>query len=107
MAPRRTSEKDSSAPRKKSVMDLAQKLKILDLLSNGEKVAAVARKISVNESTIRSIRDNGEKIRESTAQLGLHAKCCKICRGARWDLISAFSMLTWFAHIWSLSAGVN
>ena len=37
-------------------MDLTQKLKILDLLLQEEKVATIARRYGVNESTIRSIR---------------------------------------------------
>ena len=59
-------------------MNLATKLKILDLLESGEKIAAIARRFDVNESIIRSIRDNKNKIRESTSQLGSHAKFCKI-----------------------------
>ena len=40
---------------KKEVMEI-QKLKILDLLREGERGAALAKRYNVNESTIRSIR---------------------------------------------------
>lgn len=66
--------------RDKKVMNLAEKLKGLDLLRNGEKISHIARKFNVNESTIRSIRDNEKKIRESAMQLGTHSKVCKISR---------------------------
>ena len=61
-------------------MDIAQKMKILELLDKGEKVAGVARRFVVNESTIRTIRNNKSKIRDSASKLGPHAKFCKISR---------------------------
>ena len=64
----------------KAVMDIAQKIKILELLDNGEKIAAVARRFIVNESTIRTIRNNKNKIRDSAPKLAPHAKFCKISR---------------------------
>ena len=79
MAPRENGSKQKPL-RGKSVMDLAQKLKIIQLLEGGEKVAAVAKRFVVNESTIRSTRDNKQKIRDSASKLGPHAKFCKISR---------------------------
>ena len=61
-------------------MDVAQKMKIVELLESGEKIADIARRFVVNESTIRTIRDNREKIRKSALQLGPHSKLCKISR---------------------------
>lgn len=72
---------NKNTKRKKSVMDLGTKLKIIQLLKSGEKVAALARRYEVNESTVRSIPDNAKKIQGSAAQLGSHAKCAKISRG--------------------------
>ena len=63
-------------------MNLADKLKILDLLKQGEKVGRVSQKLNVNESTIRSIRDNAAKICGSTKQLEAHAQALKITRSA-------------------------
>ena len=68
--------------RKKKVMNLEQKVHILELLKSGMKVSAVAKKYSVNESTIRSIRDSGYKIITSFKQLGSQAKYSKISRGS-------------------------
>lgn len=58
----------------KKVMSLADKLKILDLILAGEKISSIARRYGVNESSIRTIRDNKKSIRESAQQLGSHAK---------------------------------
>lgn len=80
MAPKNKSPSGKTMKKKKAVMDIAQKMKILQLLDEGEKVSAVARRFVVNESTIRTIRDNKQKIRESASKLGPHAKFCKISR---------------------------
>lgn len=61
-------------------MNIASKLEILNLIDGGEKIAAIARKFNVNESTIRNIRDNKDKIRRSAASLGQHAKFVKVVR---------------------------
>ena len=79
MAPTHLS-KTHQSKRNKSVMSIAEKLKILDLLKQGEIIAAVARKFEVNESTIRSIRKNEQKIRQSASKLGSQAKFIKISR---------------------------
>ena len=75
MAPKNKIQK-----RNKKVMNLGQKLKMLDLLKT-EKVATVAKKFNVNESTIRSIRAKEMDIRKSVSNLGSQAKFCKINRG--------------------------
>ena len=79
MAPKENGPQKKSM-RRKSVMDIAQKMKIIQLLESGEKVAAVAKRFVVNESTILPVRDNKQKIRESASKLGPHAKFCKITR---------------------------
>uniref|UniRef100_A0ABD2WSE1 HTH CENPB-type domain-containing protein n=1 Tax=Trichogramma kaykai TaxID=54128 RepID=A0ABD2WSE1_9HYME len=66
--------------RDKKVKSIADKIQILNLLKSGYKVAEVARSFEVNESTIRSIKKNEEKTRESAAQLGPYAKVNKISR---------------------------
>ena len=66
MAPKCTPKK-----RTKNIMSLADKLSIINALQGGEKVAYLARKYNVNESTIRSIRDNQKKIKESAANVGM------------------------------------
>ena len=75
MAPKCTPKK-----RTKNIMSLADKLSIINALQGGEKVAYLARKYNVNESTIRSIRDNQKKIEESAANVGIYSKVCKISR---------------------------
>ena len=62
----------------RKVLNLGEKLKILELLDKGETVAAVGRKFKVNESTIRGIRDNKEKIREGMKNVGIQAKMSKV-----------------------------
>ena len=61
-------------------MELAQKMKILELLENEETVASIAKRFGVNDSTIPSILDKKSKITNSFSKLGPHAKCCKISR---------------------------
>ncbi|XP_058809920.1 tigger transposable element-derived protein 1-like [Phymastichus coffea] len=81
MAPPRTLMKTPrKTPLKKNrkVMSLADKLKILNSLRDGDKVAAIARRFEVNESTIRTIRDSEAKIRESAQILGQHAQAAKV-----------------------------
>ena len=82
MAPMNKSPKSGikKKSRNKSVMDIAQKMKILELLESGEIIAAVARRFVVNESTIRSIKKNKDKIKASAGKLGPHAEFCKITR---------------------------
>ena len=60
MAPKNKSPL-KKAERTKNVMNLAQKIKVIQLLENSEKIATIARRFVVNESTIRSIRSNKEK----------------------------------------------
>uniref|UniRef100_A0ABD2X0P4 HTH CENPB-type domain-containing protein n=1 Tax=Trichogramma kaykai TaxID=54128 RepID=A0ABD2X0P4_9HYME len=77
MAP---SAKKPSKPKSRKVLNIADKIKILNLLDDGEKVAAVGRKFNVNESTVRTIRDNAANIRNSAAHLGKHAVLTKVTR---------------------------
>lgn len=80
MAPSKSKSPKKAPSREKKVMNIADELPILDLLKKGETVAAIARKFKVNESTIRSIRGNEDKIRSSSSNLGQHAKFVKIVR---------------------------
>ncbi|KAJ8669137.1 hypothetical protein QAD02_000396 [Eretmocerus hayati] len=82
MAPtkKNSPSKNPVKKRAKKVMDIATKLKILDLLRDGEKIINLARRFEVNESTIRSIRDNQEAIRAASANSGVHGKFTKINR---------------------------
>lgn len=54
-----------SAPkRKRTVMTLRDKVRVLDALRSGRSVASVSRHFSVNESTVRSIRQKEDDIRQ-------------------------------------------
>ena len=74
----KSSSKNKISKSSKNVMNLADKLKILDL--SGEKVANIARKYSVNKSTVRSTRQN-EKEYEIVQQ--------------KWDHILNFVRVPW------------
>ena len=65
-----------SASESRKVMTIGEKLKILE----NETIASVARKFNVNESTIRTIRKNKDKIRQSSSELGTHAQLSKVTR---------------------------
>lgn len=56
--------------RKRVVLSLVEKIKILDALKS-DKVASVARKFGMNESSVRELRKNEEKIRASVKESGL------------------------------------
>ena len=56
---------DDDPRRKRRAMTLQQKGQVLDMLDRGMKVVDVASSFQVNESTIRTIRKNKEKIRQS------------------------------------------
>ncbi|XP_023315490.1 tigger transposable element-derived protein 1-like [Trichogramma pretiosum] len=103
MAP---SNKNPIKKREKKVMTLAEKLKILNALKAGDKVAEIARRLSVNESTIRSIRDNEKKIRESAAHLSLHAKCTKISRKGIIEQMEEM-LIIWVQDMFQCKAGVS
>jgi CENP-B N-terminal DNA-binding domain len=47
---------------KRKAVTLEIKIKMLDRLRKGEKLGTVAKKFKLNESTVRIIRDNEEKI---------------------------------------------
>ncbi|KAL7294448.1 hypothetical protein TKK_0012444 [Trichogramma kaykai] len=74
--------KKSPAFTKKSrkVQNIADKVKIINLLKQGEKVAAVGRKFQISESSVQAIRDNSEKILKSAADLGSHSHLTKVIR---------------------------
>lgn len=76
MAPSKNKSPSKSKKNRKA-LDIGVKVKIINLLEGGEKVAAIGRKFNINESTVRTIRDNKEK---SAADLGSHAHLSKIVR---------------------------
>ena len=49
----------------RSVLNIGDKLKGINLLDSGEKIASIARKFGINESSIRTIRINADKIHQS------------------------------------------
>lgn len=84
MAPKRKSgsQNGSTPKRPRKVMNLTEKVEVLNKLKSGEKISEVAKKFKVNESTIRGIRDSGDKIRESVKKLGAAAALSKVSRKA-------------------------
>ncbi|XP_058793047.1 tigger transposable element-derived protein 1-like [Phymastichus coffea] len=71
--------------RAKKVMSLEDKMKILDSLRRGEKVVFLAQQYQVNESTIRTIRNNEKEIRETAEQVGVHGKTVKYVRSTNME----------------------
>lgn len=69
-------------PKKKSrkILKLADKLKILDLIANRETIAAVARRFNVNQSTIRTIRSNKQKIHRRALKFGHQCQAFKTAK---------------------------
>ncbi|XP_066970065.1 tigger transposable element-derived protein 1-like [Macrobrachium rosenbergii] len=69
MAPKRAaSSKAGTEPKRhRRMMTIAEKVKLLDMLKEGRKFAAVACHFGVNESTIRYIYKDEAKIRKTAA----------------------------------------
>ncbi|XP_066975350.1 tigger transposable element-derived protein 1-like [Macrobrachium rosenbergii] len=64
---RRAPAKGSSSEpkRKRNMMNISEKVKLLDMLKEGKSYAAVARHYGMNESTVRYIKKEEVKIRKS------------------------------------------
>lgn len=78
MAP--SKNKSTKITKKRQVLNIGDKVKIINPLESGEKVAAVGRKFGISESSVQTIRDNKEKILKSAADLGSHAHLSKVVR---------------------------
>jgi len=59
---------DSPMKKPRTVLTLETKLNIIQRLENGETAASLGRFYNVNESSIRTIKKNAERIRNSVAQ---------------------------------------
>ncbi|XP_058826784.1 tigger transposable element-derived protein 2-like [Topomyia yanbarensis] len=55
----------SNPPKTRKSLTLKDKIKILDSLASGQTAAAVGRKFALNESTIRTVKRNEARIRNS------------------------------------------
>lgn len=51
--------------RKRQSLTLEQKMDILDRYEQGQKTSVICHALGLNESTVRTIRDNADKVRES------------------------------------------
>lgn len=60
-----TSEKKTKPKFKRKFISLQRKLDILDQLNDGKKLSAIAKDLGLNESTIRTIKQNESKIRSA------------------------------------------
>lgn len=100
----------TSAPtpkRKRVVMNLDEKMRVLNMLRSGESIAAVGRKFHVNESTIRSIRQKEEEIRKSI--WGSSPECAKVTSVVRNEVIEKMEMQLnfWINEVYSETGCVS
>lgn len=58
---------EKKTPLKRKFLSIELKIQILDRLQNQERISDIARHFNLNESTIRTIKQNEEKIRSSVA----------------------------------------
>ncbi|XP_012142198.2 putative CENPB DNA-binding domain-containing protein 1 isoform X2 [Megachile rotundata] len=58
---------DKKTPVRRNFISLEMKIHILDRLKNGEKATYIAKSLQLNEATIRTIKQNEEKIRTAVA----------------------------------------
>jgi len=66
-----TSVKETKPKLKRKFISLQQKIDILDQLNNGKKSTAIAKDLELNESTIRTIKQNESKIRSAVMSRSL------------------------------------
>nr|XP_032525925.1 zinc finger and BTB domain-containing protein 11-like [Danaus plexippus plexippus] len=66
-----TSEKETKPKLKRKFISLQQKIDILDQLSNGKKLTAIAKDLELNESSIRTVKQNESKIRSAVMSRSL------------------------------------
>ncbi|CAK9803122.1 Putative CENPB DNA-binding domain-containing protein 1 [Anthophora quadrimaculata] len=52
---------------KRKFISLKDKIQILNRLEGGEKISSVVNSINLNESTIRTVKKNAERIRKTMA----------------------------------------
>ena len=67
MAPKKrpASQVAGEVTKKRKMMSISEKIKLLDLLKQGQSYAAVARQYGVNESTVRYIKKEEANIRKT------------------------------------------
>ena len=76
----KSSEKILVGKRKRKMINFEKKIEILDLLKDGIRPSHVAKKYSLNRSTIRQIKKDVKKIRENVRTFGKFVKVLKISR---------------------------
>jgi len=60
-------KKEKRKQLKRKFISLEDKIQILNRLKGGEKISSVAKSINLNESTIRTLKKNEEKIKKTMA----------------------------------------
>ncbi|XP_044740648.1 tigger transposable element-derived protein 1-like [Chrysoperla carnea] len=76
----KTDEAEKKPTLKRRVITIEEKIKILDLLKSGEKQGIVAKIWNLNESTIRTIKQNEQKIRRSLGISGAMPSTKRVAR---------------------------
>ena len=66
-----SSQKETKPKLTRKFISLQQKIEILDQLNNGKKSTAIAKDLKLNESTIRTIKQNETKIRNAVMSRSL------------------------------------
>lgn len=88
----------STPKRSRKTLTLEQKLEVLERIDNGQKTSVIEKALKLNESTIRSIRSNGDKIRAS-AKAGAPMNSCKSSYARPVEMVRMEKMLaTWIHH---------
>ena len=66
MAPKRLlASQESESKRRRKVVTIEKKLEVLNRYDRGEKTSVIVHATGLNESTLRTIRANADKIRAS------------------------------------------
>ena len=73
-----TSPGESQTKRQRKTICIAEKLEVINRLEKGERIANICRALGLAKSTVRTIRNNADRIKES-AKSGTRASAKRIC----------------------------
>ena len=110
MAPKRaaTSKASGTQPkRQRKVMTIAEKVELLDMLKAGRSSAAVGRHYGINESTVRYIKKDEKKIRQ-TASISFNKEAKRVVTSRNKTIVKMEAALAlWIADCRKKNVGLD
>jgi len=76
--PNSISPSETKIKRQRKTICIEEKLEVINRLEKGERIANICRALGLAKSTVRTIRNNADRIKES-AKSGIRASAKRIC----------------------------